>query len=177
MGDQSRHSAMYNIAHLVRKGETQPVGAGDESTPELVWLREGRIAKSVLEHVAGRGACSKKAFGPEQNYQMMLIHQVILVHWNERVAQGSTTQRPLLTTNTGSINHWPFVISSSQCIIPGHTENQNRSCHQYSVIHVGGIDRHLGRPEAEEQNDEHIDDGEQVDRGSQNARHIPRPPA
>lgn len=62
-----------------------------------------------------------------------------------------------------SIDHRPFVVSSSPREIPNHAEDQNCSCYQYRVIHIGGIDRHFRRPEAKEQNDEHIDDGKEID--------------
>ena len=76
------------------------------------------------------------------------------------------------SAHTQSIDHWPFIVSLSPCEIPKHTENQDCRCYQYSVFHITGIDGHVRRPEAEEQDDENIDDRKQVDRGSYYSGHI-----
>lgn len=64
-----------------------------------------------------------------------------------------------LMTNTGSIDHPPLVVPSSPCIISDYAKNKDCSCNQYRVVHISSIDRQLGRPEAEEQNDKDVDDG------------------
>ena len=83
----------------------------------------------------------------------------------------------LLATDTCCLDHRSLVVSPPPSIVPNYTENQDCTCHQHSVVHVSGINRHLRWPEIEKQNDKHIYDGEQIDHRPQHARDMPSAPA
>ena len=79
--------------------------------------------------------------------------------------------------HTRSINYRPFIISPPPREIPSHAKNENGARYQNRVIHVLSINRHLRRPEAEEENNSDVEDSEQVDSRSKDAWHVPRAPA